>query len=123
MKSAMLGATEVSLIVASDLAINGDDEAAIAAAAIAGVALVASVVSDIAAQSAATKADTRYWDNLPGKIYLHSSSTPATKLIDSEGNVFQSVTLFENSNCKVNWSRTIPSWSIPSDAPNWGIYQ
>ena len=123
MRSAMLGATELSLIVAADLAVSGDDEAAIAAAAIAGVALVASVVSDIAAQSAATKADTRYWDNLPGKIYLHSASEPTESIIDGEGNVIKAVTLFENSNCRIDWSRKTPSWSIPSDPPNWGVYQ
>ncbi len=68
-----LGAAAVSTDIAIHQAINTDDtDGAVAALAIAGVFVIAAVISEIAARSAATKADTRYWETFPSKIFFRA---------------------------------------------------
>lgn len=123
MSNAMLGTAQVTAIAAADLALQGEDDAAVAAAAIAGVAIAAAIVSDVAASSTATKADTRYWDNLPNKVFLGASNNSHSVVYDSRQNILQLTKIFENDRCQISWGRDVPTWSVPTDAPNWGVYK
>lgn len=116
-----LGVAVVSANVAISAALlNDDTDVAVAAAALAGAALAASAISESIAMSAATKADTRYIDNLPSKIlFIHnykSNYLLSQPSVNEEK--IQTLTLFKNNNCQINWARTNKSWSIPSIAPN-----
>tara|TARA_B100000161_G_scaffold216544_1_gene161499 strand:+ start:2275 stop:3588 length:1314 start_codon:yes stop_codon:yes gene_type:complete len=121
LRNTALGASAVSLGVSSHLLADGNNDAA-AAAALVGVGFaVVSGLAEIAARSAATKADTRYWDNLPGSIYfLMPDKLEPTYSFKINSEVYQKKTtiLFSNEACKIAWVNLKDRYRIPTIPPN-----
>ena len=87
--------------------------------------IVIGVLAEVAARSAATKADTRYWDNLPGNIHFlfpkKSSRNYAFKIGDTKFR--RSVNaLYANKICSIGWIKIHNSHRIPTIAPNAHIF-
>lgn len=93
---------------------NSNMEAAGAAMEVAG--LLAGIIS----HATHPEADARYWDNLPGKLYV--TTLPADKtnryVISTGAGHMQTVKAIGKGHCKLVWARSRSALKVPERAPH-----
>lgn len=116
--AALVGTTAAAAYAAQ----RNDRNAAVAA----GIMLLVAVAAKTAAANAQPEADTRYWDNLPNKVYgVTLDVPPAMKTVTvdflaSSGAVLatKSVEIWRAGNCGLAWTTEASPEAIHPRAPN-----